>query len=169
MTKTFLSTLDLNNPYLIAMNEVENFHDFIQIFTGKTVLDIIGEALELHFNNDLNEDSLSDCIENILVNLHLTNIRMTMQYIPYTKLLVFDKTTCILSFNFSKFVNKLYWQIQSLVAQCLIAPLRLQYNECVTIENVRATGVELTFTIKVTDMTDRRINHAPVSANVGFF
>lgn len=159
--------IEPTNPYLVSIKDLAGLDQFIQIFSYKTMLDIIGEAVELHFNNELNEYTLSDAIEELILSFKTSQCMIfSFEYMPHLRLIVMDRNhDRILNFNMTQFINLIYWQVQRLIADYLISPLQLKTGERVFIDNTTTSLSSLQFVVKV--VSEAPIGHS--HANLNFY
>lgn len=168
--RKMIMVIEPTNPYLVSIKDLAYLEQFIQIFSYKTILDIIGEAVELHFNGELNEHTLSDTVEELLLSFRTNQINLSFSYMPFLRLMVSDQYgNRILTFNLGQLINLLYWQVQRLISDYLIAPLNLKPNERVYIEGTTVSVSHLQFIIKIVDQFPTGNFHANPIANVRLF
>lgn len=173
MDKRVVITIPIDNLFIDAIKTAtHNTHHFMEIFTDKTLLDIIGEALELHFNNELDEWELSQLTEELLLHFNNESVYISFSYVPYHRLVVKDRNNVtLLDFNLSQFIHKVYWQIQLLVQNHLIPLLRLQNNERISIEKgtIATDNSELRFVMLITQTFHYGGAHAKTHDDVSGF
>lgn len=151
-TKLYKTFVDLNNPYLIDVWASSVTGKFIEIFGKQTILDIVGEAVELHFQKELNVHSLCDGIESLLLSFQLSSMRVSFSYVPYTQLFVFsDRNEPLFNMNLTALSELIICQVNKLIEDFIIAPLFLKPGEMLFIENVSVTNTFLNFFIKIVD------------------
>lgn len=162
--------IEPSNPYLVSIKDLVGLEQFIQIFSYKTMLDIIGDAVELHFNNELNEENLSDSIEELLLSFRSPSLNISFSYMPFFQLVVTDsKYNHLLRFNLSQFVHLLYWQVQRLIVDYVITPLNLKPGERVFIENTMSSLSSLQFIIRIANEYNLGHYHVNPIANASFY
>lgn len=173
MDNRVVITIPIDNTFIDTIkSSVPNVHHFMEIFTDKTLLDIIGEALELHFNNELDEWELSQLTEELLLHFSSELFHISFSYVPYHRLLVMDKSNIIiLDFNLTQFIHKVYWQIQLLVQNHLIPLLHLQNHERISIEKgtIATDNSELRFVMLITQTPHYGGVHAKTHIDVSGF
>ncbi len=161
MERKLTIVVDLNDPVLKSIvDSVPEAETFIQIFSAKTVLDIIGEAIEMHFNNELDDWNLYLETEKLLLGMVSDKIRITFVYVPYLQLNVHDdRHNQLLRMNMTMLVEKIFWQVEAYIRDFLLPSVNLSPTERLYVENVKSGGMDLKIDVKI-------VNASPVIIGV---